>query len=214
MKELPISMVPDLVLATMDLRKTNTRRPKQPQENSAPYSPGDLLYIRESTRLIDTFLGCTHLTGLNGNNRGKFQYQADGAETGWVEYPERLAVLQKGKCVPNGCYKELARIWLQVKEVGEERLQDISEADAKAEGLKRINMFVHEEWGGVEPHPVGQNHYSWYDDPRNAFRHLWELIYGKDSWQQNPIVWVVKYDLISTTGRAAAYEKLGKEAVV
>lgn len=210
MKELPISMVPDLVLATMDLRKTNTRRPKQPQENSAPYHPGDLLYIRESTRLIDTFSGCTHLTGLNGNNRGKFQYKADGSETGWVEYPERLAVLQKGKCVPNGCYKELARIWLKITEVREERLQDITEEEAKAEGVESSFNLLFRDTRYKDYLNTECN----YRYPTSSFQSLWESIYGVENWKQNPIVWVVKYDLISTTGRAAAYAKLEEEVSV
>lgn len=62
------------------------------------------------------------------------------------------------------------RIVLEIVSVRVERLQDISDADAVAEGTAQ--------------HP---------DGPWHAFRSLWSLINGADSWDANPWVWVVEF---------------------
>ncbi|WP_337025217.1 hypothetical protein [Pantoea anthophila] len=58
-----------------------------------------------------------------------------------------------------------SRITLEITGVRVERLQDISGADMQAEGMR---------W-------------------REEFPCLWEAIYGADSWQANPWVWVVEF---------------------
>ncbi|MCG7598366.1 hypothetical protein MHM84_01035 [Halomonas sp. McH1-25] len=83
-----------------------------------------------------------------------------------------------------------SRITLEIVSVRVERLQEISEADAKAEG-------VH---GEQEAADAGL---SWHDKPRRAFRFLWQSINGADSWDANPWVWVVEFKRIDEA-RAAA----------
>ncbi len=58
-----------------------------------------------------------------------------------------------------------------------EQVQDISEADALAEGVKR------DEWLG---------------DPVGEFAALWESINGPRGfgWDANPWVWVVEFELL------------------
>lgn len=73
-----------------------------------------------------------------------------------------------------------SRITLEIVSVRVERLQDISEADAKAEGVN----------GEAEAVAVGL---EWFDKPRRAFRFLWESISGAGSWEANPWVWVVEF---------------------
>lgn len=74
-----------------------------------------------------------------------------------------------------------SRIDLDITEVRVERLQDISEADAIAEGIQ--------EW--IDR---GIDHDGY---PRDAFRSLWESINGPGSWDTNPLVWVVKFAMAS-----------------
>ncbi|MCT2385144.1 hypothetical protein [Erwinia pyrifoliae] len=69
-----------------------------------------------------------------------------------------------------------SRITLQITGVRVERLQGISEADATAEGISPAA-------GGVEK---GWEH-------RFNFRELWLSIYGDESWQANPWVWVIEF---------------------
>ena len=67
-----------------------------------------------------------------------------------------------------------SRITLEITGVRVERLQDITEADAIAEGC---------QCAGV---PASLTN-------RGAFAKLWELINGTDSWAANPWVWIVKF---------------------
>ncbi len=69
-----------------------------------------------------------------------------------------------------------SRITLEITDVRVERLQGISEADAKAEGIIPAA-------GGVEQ---GWQH-------RFNFRELWIGIYGEESWQHSPWVWVIEF---------------------
>lgn len=73
-----------------------------------------------------------------------------------------------------------SRITLEVTRVRVERLQDISEADAIAEGLTQKNGLFATD---------GE---AWQIDPRKAYRDLWESINGPGSWEANPWVWVIE----------------------
>lgn len=70
-----------------------------------------------------------------------------------------------------------SRITLEITGVRVERLQDISEEDAKAEGCTQDADFSRD-------YP-----YSY----RDQFQRLWNQINGKDSWDANPFVWVVSF---------------------
>lgn len=72
--------------------------------------------------------------------------------------------------------RAFSRITLKVTAVKVERLQDISEEDAKAEGVTRQFMTICEDDG------------TSYTD---AFAELWEQINGPGSWDANP--WVAAY---------------------
>lgn len=71
-----------------------------------------------------------------------------------------------------------ARILLEVTVVRLERLQNISEADALAEGAK-LHRDKDPDYGYA----------GWY-------RALWESINGPDSWAANPWVWVIEFDRV------------------
>jgi hypothetical protein len=73
-----------------------------------------------------------------------------------------------------------SRITLKVTDVKVERLQDISEADAIAEGVECFDQGCSVE--GLR---------GLYDYPESAFAALWESINGEASWDANP--WVVAY---------------------
>jgi hypothetical protein len=73
--------------------------------------------------------------------------------------------------------KKFSRITLEITGVRVERLQDISEEDAEAEGTK------YPAGGPTSCYCMG---YSW----------LWESINGKGSWDKNPWVWVIEFKRI------------------
>lgn len=80
--------------------------------------------------------------------------------------------------------RKASRITLEVTAVRVERLQDISEEDALAEGLT--------EWQGMWGWPE-DTQARWSRDPVAAYRCLWESINGSGSWDANPWVWVVEF---------------------
>lgn len=84
--------------------------------------------------------------------------------------------------------KSAARIWQEVIEVRVERLQDITEDGAIAEG---IFLEAEEINGGI----------LYLETARQAYKKLWESINGPGSWDANPWVWVIRTKIISTTGR-------------
>lgn len=91
-----------------------------------------------------------------------------------------------------------ARCWLKISEIKLERVQDISEADARAEGVVQIEH----QWRGCEyPLPnvaymATQDSTTKYSSAKDAFKELWVKVYGNDAWKTNPWVWVVKFSKI------------------
>ncbi|WP_241575138.1 hypothetical protein [Rosenbergiella nectarea] len=88
--------------------------------------------------------------------------------------------------------KAASRITLEITDIRVERLNHISEQDAAAEGVGSAVWFAakgvpENEWtslgefGAQKPSHI------------NRFASLWESIYGQDSWQSNPFVWVVEF---------------------
>lgn len=84
--------------------------------------------------------------------------------------------------------RDASRILLEVTDVRVERLQDISEADAQAEGIvrQRDNGF------GL----ADTTHYH-SADPRMSYWSLWEAINGTRSVEANPWVWAVSFKRIA-----------------
>jgi hypothetical protein len=77
-----------------------------------------------------------------------------------------------------------SRITLEVTGVRVERLQDISDADAKNEGIEVC------EGGAMD---YFANDYAQGFTPKASFRSLWESLNGDSSWDANPWVWVVAF---------------------
>ena len=89
--------------------------------------------------------------------------------------------------------KEAARIFLEVTNVRLERLQDISEADAVAEGFGKIinTQFAHPGWF---VNHLNKHHMFCAVD---SFASMWVKLHGKESWKQNPFVWVYDFERIN-----------------
>lgn len=83
--------------------------------------------------------------------------------------------------------KEAARLWLEVTNVRCERLQDITEADAIAEGVLQIC-----DYGTTGYLDYTRPDEAFSDiDAKLSFETLWESINGKKSWVLNP--WIFAY---------------------
>ena len=198
-----------------------------------PYGkPGDILYVRENWRPRDCEFKPPMLN---------VEYQADNYSLNFhpgLELVEKIEYSMIAECQKKGLNiegygrfvyknfpiswrpsihlpKELSRIWLQIGEIRVERLNDITEDDAIDEGIGRI--FMPDE-------PIFYQHYGAGNidgttDPIESYQSLWNSINGSNSWDANPWVWVVKYKILSTTGRDKIPKDIllqldGKEAVL
>lgn len=72
-----------------------------------------------------------------------------------------------------------SRILLEITDLRVERLQNITEQDAKSEGCA----------GGHGAIPDYGYNASQYEH----FMHVWESVYGNASWIENPWVWVIEF---------------------
>lgn len=88
--------------------------------------------------------------------------------------------------------RHASRITLEVTGVRIERLQEISEADALAEGVfKKVGATPIGD--DVETATGGELIYALPTQAREEYRRLWESINGPGSWAVNPWVWVVEF---------------------
>lgn len=140
-----------------------------------PYQPGDILYVRETW--------CALPVNEAGHIRGHYvyYYKADGdlRPEGW-----------RGKWHPSiHMPKEAARIWLKVMDVRVERLYEISEDGAKAEGTIDNRGFIHSP----------DNEYDRIHTAREHFIEIWNSTIKKSDldrygWDANPWVWVIEFE--------------------
>lgn len=96
-----------------------------------------------------------------------------------------------------------SRILLEITDVRIERLHDINEADAIAEGLAAITkdgkLFKHgiPDLDGLPGRDnLGWPWHEWEVDPRKAFKKIWESTGGQ--WEPNQWVWVYEFKLMET----------------
>ena len=153
---------------------------------------GDKLWVREAWRAAKSLDGFSP-TGIAEKCLGAgyktpwcpTQYEADQWRNGgWSGFDTPPIVTEPGR-LRAGMHmpRWASRITLEIIEVRVERLQDISQADAMAEGAPPSHPSIDKvsrEFG----HP---------DFSRSWYAQLWEEINGPGSWEANPWVWCVSF---------------------
>lgn len=139
--------------------------------------PGDRLWVRETYALL---VGAGH----------RYVYSADGTPMQRF-YHEPIANMKWRPSIHMP--RRASRITLEITTVRIERLNDISEEDAKAEGIRELPGQEGEPgawWtGNVRAGAAMHRKY-----PTQAFKVLWDSIYAKTNpWSSNPWVWVVEF---------------------
>lgn len=203
MRERPILFSAPMVRALLEGRKHQTRRicKRQPKGTPREYLPdcwdfggsaaegpalcpfgipGDQLWVRETW---------AHDYLANKSQSGCW-YRADTCrrDPPGVRCEHGPARWRRSIHMPRWA----SRLTLEITDVRVERLQDISEEDAKAEG--------------VTPFPKDPEGDCWTDGThRTAFNHLWNAINGwePNAWDINPWVWVLGLKRIEQKARAA-----------
>ncbi|MGP2900547.1 hypothetical protein [Serratia ureilytica] len=131
---------------------------------------GDRLWVRE------TFMDLTG-TGIEATT-GKFEGFAYRADTPAGSYGDEVRKEYGLKWTPSlHMPRKACRILLEITAVRVERLNDISEEDAKAEGVAPSQHII------TPPEALY----------RVGFLKLWQSIYGEESWNANPWVWAISF---------------------
>lgn len=217
-KERPILFSAPMVRAILDGRKTQTRRVVKHAERieqfernrdgsfyydfmddldpayvrsrdvPCPYGvPGDTLWVRERTTYIGDDYGWAHV-----------RYDADGADLSLTHKAGASPYTRTGKSVPSIHMPRWAsRITLRITDVRVQRLHDISEADARAEGVGEP-YFGDGDPPFEEPGVIVSR---WMQ-----FRNLWKTINGEGSWAANPWVWAVSFEPLTAAPPATPDE--------
>lgn len=198
MTERPIIFNGDMVRAILRGEKTQTRRPVMPQPDRAPASvsplqmfddarwrswkcpfgePGDRLWVRETFALGEPpYFGVA--------------YRADEGDN-----PEDVGG-ERQKWTPSiHMPRYLSRITLEITDINAERVQDITEDDARAEGVNpEFRTVVARSDGGPDYHiPCSY---------RGGFANTWDAIYAKRpglSWDENPWIWAITFRRVESS---------------
>lgn len=204
MKDIPILFSAPMVRAILAGTKTQTRRALKPDgkyrldlvapadggPSRCPYGqPDDRMWVRETfyawgrweTRYSakkgrDEW----HFVDMTLESGKAYEYPATGGQ------PQPMGGKRHRGGVAPAWWKRPAihmpraasRITLEITGVRVERLQDISEADATAEGVQAKHT-ADADWTA-----------------REAFRALWESINGGGSWDADPWCWVVAFERV------------------
>lgn len=203
MKERPILFSAPMIRALLDGRKTMTRRVVKPQPDEmfnpssqvaleswtigCPYGrPGDRLWVRETWFPCPVGKFCPNPTPIPKSlpEGWTVLFAADGDS---VSSPLRW---KPSIFMPRWA----SRITLELTSVRVERVQDISEDDAKAEG-------VIEQFRTVVLRPDGGPDYHIPNSYRGGFANLWDSLNAKRGfrWETNPWVWAISFKVIKPT---------------
>lgn len=211
MKIKPIIFSGPMVLAILSGAKTQTRRAVKgeigelngvPTLNGQPLvdcpavlaqcpygKPGEQLWVRENfsgPHCMEAGEGCAAVPPGKWAHESRIWYWANG-EPSYGDWTRPHQSIHMPRWA--------SRITLEIVSMRIERLQDISKADALAEGAK-----FHDGRG------IG--HSGWrhddkdgyvYDNARSAYARLWQKINGPGSWNANPWVWVIEFKRVGQT---------------
>lgn len=207
----------EMVRALLEGRKTVTRRVVKPQPEGRPvpmktdscwpgyfaiqgtarvvrppYQPGDALWARETFRV-------DYLSNIVGS--GRVQYKADGSYADIHFSADRYDMMRRAQRKPGwrpneNMPREVARIFLLVTGVRVERLQAITEQDAKDEGACKAYPYTDPETGKTtymqdeNATYIGGFVCAWDNTIKSADR-------ATCGWEANPWVWVIEFERIS-----------------
>lgn len=154
-------------------------------ELKCPFVPDEIVYIREVWAAIHSSCHIDYKAhpGVDGQKHCKEQQE-------WFD----LDYLKSTN--PNRYRSSLhmpewaARTKVRITNIKAERVGDISEEDAIAEGIERTNADI-----TFYRYP-GQSDTAIYKTAGDAFEAEWISIYGQDSWDCNDWVWVYEFERV------------------
>lgn len=213
-RDIPVIFSGAMVKALLAGRKTQTRR--LASSPLAKAKPGDRLYVRESIWQASPYPGTSpsgepdesgrwsshlvhHAADGNPPNCANRYYGPNGLRGGAFAAPDPYAVWLQRPSIHMPRWA--SRLTLVVEEVRFQRLQDISEADAIAEGAGQYTS---------QTKILRPFNPDWKGEYRAGFMALWDSLHGPASWDANPAVVALTFsvhrrniDRLSEGGRDA-----------
>lgn len=142
-----------------------------------PWKVGDRIWVKE------TF---AEFAGIGDSN--PWVYRATSPE---FDIEPRIHLVNQKWRSPIYMPRAASRITLEITDVRVERLQSISEEDARAEGVPIGETHI---LASIFQTTSGRNAY------RRGFYDAWDKINGKKHpWKSNPFVWVISFRLLEQT---------------
>lgn len=129
----------------------------------------DQIWVKETWRTLEAF---DHIKPSDLSDDVWIEYAAGGNN----QNAHSIHGMSKKWRSPLFMQKRFSRITLEITGIRVERLNDISEADAIAEGCLPDEA---RHWGA-----------------RDVYSALWESINGVCSWADNPWVWVIEFEVL------------------
>ncbi len=158
--------------------------------------PGDLLWVRETWspdhRNVYPCIPVVYRADRTAPKPDEYREHVRGCryEESGLPHAECLKCAGFRWRSPRFMPKSAVRLWLKVEAVGVERLQDLTEEDAVAEGVRR--------WSGGRWKCFEQDALA-HETPIAAFECGWDKINGHRpgcSWSDDPWVWVLTYRML------------------
>ncbi|MFP1749233.1 morphogenetic protein [Lonsdalea quercina] len=200
MKERGMIFNGEMVRAILDGRKTQTRRPvngtatallwlrgEYPQKKyniGCPFgNVGDRIWVRETWQgpLVEEQDILVSHDPDEFKNPEFCEYAADGGSR--PEFCDDDGGVHHGWRPSANMPRWASRITLEITGVRVERLHDISDEGAIAEGAPNLEC---------QPYNPQDEHKA-----QTWFRGVWSGIYGPDVWKSNPWVWVIEFKVVS-----------------
>lgn len=185
MTDRPIIFSAPMIRALLENRKTQTRRALKYDKCGAPIMPaveGDRLWVKEAWRTSPAY---DDLKPSDMGGDESIFYEADGTweSWGWGDIG----------CISGGRYRHArfmprwaSRTTLVVTDVRVQRVQEISEDDAEAEGVEKFGIATWRDYQSDGVSHVVLN-------CRNSFRTLWNSIHGEDAWDRDDWVSAISF---------------------
>lgn len=171
-----------------------TPMPLHSMYNQCPYPPSTVLWVREKWAVAKDYdhlkpcdFSSTYPEGIN-----QIHWWIIASTDKVTDYGNR-GRWRSALHLP----KSFARIILEVKSVTATRLQTITPEQAIESGIETDPLFDF----------LGQPYYTNYGDedlgyklnPVESYRTLWNSLHGPKSWDKNPWVWDIEFDVLAPT---------------
>lgn len=171
------------------------------EDGRCPYGqPGDRLWVREAWRYqcdIGNLFDCIEYRCDGARRKPEFDRFPSVEQYTWHRFSDRCEHSHnsggEGWRSPIHMPRWSSRITLEITDVRVQRVQDISEEDAKAEGIRWT------EGGPLHAH-IWLSHVGGecnFPTARDAYRGLWNDINGDASWDSDPWCWCLNFKRVS-----------------